>query len=62
MNKQDRIIDYQVDSSLDRKQQQLLDDVIQENNDIFYLEVDQLGCVDFVHHEIPLQPGTRPAP
>ena len=30
MNKQYRIIDYQVDSSLDRKQQQLLDDVIQE--------------------------------
>ncbi len=62
MNKQDRIIDYQVHSSLDRKQQQLLDDVIQENNDIFYLEGDQLGSVSFVYHEIPLQPGTRPAP
>ena len=45
---------------LDTTHRQTLDDLIQQNNDIFYVDGDQLGSVKLVEHEIPLQPQAIP--
>lgn len=55
-----RRINYQTDVTLDPMHKQALDDLIQQNNDIFYVDGDQLGSVKLVEHEIPLQPHAVP--
>ena len=55
-----RKINYQTDETLDPNHKRALDELIQHNNDIFYVAGDQLGSVQFVEHEIPLQPNAVP--
>ena len=55
-----RKINYQTDETLDPNHKRALDELIQHNNDIFYVAGDQLGSVQFVELEIPLQPNAVP--
>ena len=45
---------------LDPTHKRALDDLVQQNNDIFYVDGDQLGSVRLVEHEIPVQPHSVP--
>ena len=55
-----RRINYQTDETLDPTHKQAFDDLIQQNNIIFYVDGDQLGSVKSAKHEIPLQPNAVP--
>ena len=55
-----RRIHYQTDETLDPTHKQALDNLVQQNKDIFYVDGDQLGSVKLVEHEIPLQPNAVP--